>query len=97
FHVTGVQTCALPIYAGRVAESLVVGADGADEQPGRAAVLERPRHDRDAIAGLPELRRDADAPQTRRRVELKAPFGHAAVLVFDRSEERRGGKERRAR
>src|SRR5690606_39928871 len=87
FHVTGVQTCALPIY-GRVAGLDVPGAD----LDGRVAVdLGRAELGHHVGADLDHGDRDGHAV-------LVEHAGHADLLPDQvRSEERRVGKERSSR
>src|SRR5439155_5165103 len=65
-HVTGVQTCALPISAG-------------DARPPRAPLGCDQDEDRDAVRERPPARPPRvrlDAPQRRARVPLRLPRGH---------------------
>src|SRR5690606_41170709 len=89
FHVTGVQTCALPIF--------IVDAT-------RASGKLRPKTRNDArILGvgiwpltMDELRRQRDARAAAVKAATEA-LGAEPVLGWRRSEERRVGKEGRAR
>src|SRR5690606_40253337 len=93
FHVTGVQTCALPIFESR-------GSDG-DQHPRRpvAFVLEAVRGTRGKLSECSRLRHDAVVADGERDLsfeDVEALF-LAAVNVGrrTRSEERRVGQERR--
>src|SRR5690606_40204073 len=91
FHVTGVQTCALPIYP----------ADGDRRRHGGTG-RDRPGLGLDR-ADQPVVRLREPASLTRRTPAARAPRGHrpgaAAVgaRTARRSEERRVGKEGRSR
>src|SRR5690606_39363624 len=87
FHVTGVQTCALPISAARL-----------ELDAGDALVLRPRRADVDRIAGRRRHAEDVGAlagrgVADRAAAEAVAPGGRE----IDRSEERRVGKECRWR
>src|SRR5207302_2942346 len=86
FHVTGVQTCALPIYADGTADTCVITVDPTPGQPIDFAVMLHDLH----YARL----RDGYAE----RNNLVAP-GALSFVGFQngRSEERRVGKEGRSR
>src|SRR5437868_7418548 len=85
-NVTGVQTCALPIWAHRVAAPGLVRRDeqlGAQERRG-ARVLD------DVVVVADE---DPDAAAVRRVEHRVAVAGGDVRVLEDRSEERRVGKD----
>src|SRR5690606_41091656 len=95
FHVTGVQTCALPIYSDCVASGcaagwVLVAGDGSG-----GLVVTAPIGDCvGACPASPAGRRPAVAPALRRAARLPAL---CAPPVRSRSEERRGGAATRTR
>src|SRR5207248_10424084 len=83
--VTGVQTCALPIY----------GSDDDTERRARAAGAEVRRHPANAGKGAAIVTglRALEAAGVGRAVTLDADGQHLATQIPARSEERRVGKE----
>src|SRR5690606_41122846 len=87
FHVTGVQTCALPISGARS----LVGAHRTAGRPVRARLVPAP-------VPRPRLRRDRPMTSKRPTKPSKtAQTKKSATSAKARSEERRGGKECRTR
>src|SRR5690606_40742338 len=87
FHVTGVQTCALPIFFD--ADKAGRKATAASRQPAREAGA------RAKVARLPEGMDPDDFIRTRGPEALQNLLGSAQDIL--RSEERRVGKECRSR
>src|SRR5690606_39954990 len=79
FHVTGVQTCALPIcmQGGRKIKAVIPGGSSVPVVPGEIMMQTNMDYDSVRAAG--------------------SAIGSAAVIVMDRSEERRAGQGRRYR
>src|SRR5690606_41043633 len=96
FHVTGVQTCALPIYGGQVAAYDVCEELG----PGRHALPAASGQLGVGVAARLELVVDADEAVGQVLPVVghgPAPLRRERLVGVGRSEERRGGKGRRAR
>src|SRR5690606_41209745 len=93
FHVTGVQTCALPIYRGTGFETTRVGEMDVDSVCGLEA---QPAHHDDEACEQPQCHEDENA-----YLDFDAAvLAHERSLryqLFYRSEERRVGKECRSR
>src|SRR5690606_40877769 len=91
FHVTGVQTCALPIYA---------GGDPLDQDARRTHRGSVPPCRR-APATCGHAASSVTSPATSHRRDrtrsARTPVRRLAATTPSRSEERRVGKERRAR
>src|SRR5205807_4300107 len=90
YKVTGVQTCALPIYEQRVPRPFHVL-----EQQGRPAGANRPLRQRGDLQHRIDLSRHA--PQLATRFQVADEAGQIVPRRGDRSEERRGGKGGRTR
>src|SRR3989454_8304566 len=86
YKVTGVQTCALPIFAQRLYEGVELGAEGS------VGLITYMRTDSTRIAGE-ALAAARDYIQGR----YGAPYLPESPQVYRRSEERRVGKECRSR
>src|SRR5439155_2713222 len=84
-HVTGVQTCALPILFVEV----ILGRSTHDEQ----VLLDDPANER---IGIEELGGMADGSRTGLYFRFLDVLRQFTVLIKDRSEERRVGKECRS-
>src|SRR5690606_41083860 len=88
FHVTGVQTCALPISRGSRPDGERVTLQFVDVVEGVAHGVIEPGNDVRA-GGLTEGTQLTD--------DFEASDGLAELLELDRSEQRRVGNERRSR
>src|SRR5690606_40436764 len=93
FHVTGVQTCALPILLGRiVADFLRRGIDNIRKETDyKAAVLYH------ALESTPGLEAFVADKKFRSKTVIVANSGANTSDLAARSEERRVGKEGRSR
>src|SRR5690606_40101560 len=92
FHVTGVQTCALPIFAAPAQES----AEAAERRARLAAaalLVEVVRDDE----GMDPAERTALLGSLNRKFGLEESEAAELVALAERSEERRVGQERGAR
>src|SRR5207244_4947944 len=85
--VTGVQTCALPIFA-RIGPGDFFGEMSLFDRSPRSATVQA-----DSDATLLALDREGLRRMTEVSPRAAAAFFHALVLIFIRSEERRLGKE----
>src|SRR5690606_40374552 len=94
FHVTGVQTCALPIWMSpdlRVAAVIWIGY----EAPNGATIVQNTVTPRAAQEGALLLRRDLAAYRAARQYSASRDAAAEAPRVYLRSEERRVGNESR--
>src|SRR5690606_40837556 len=97
FHVTGVQTCALPILAAAIAPGLATLGVMLPNTPMHHLLMRRRKAPIVLTSG-----NLSDEPQAIDAAQLQARLAHGAdyVLDHDRSEERRvgeGGRSRRER
>src|SRR5690606_39903287 len=90
FHVTGVQTCALPIFEGLPYQ--VVGVVGAGSEFPRAVEVWVPASDAVTGRSSPQRERLAWAGSSSGAIGRRAPGAALPVVQEQRSAERRVGK-----
>src|SRR5690606_39581032 len=94
FHVTGVQTCALPIcIVGRLKDMFIVGGFNAYPAEIENALLRHPDVRQAAVVGIPDER----LGEVGAAFVVTASGDPAAADDIRRSEERRVGEEERSR